>query len=446
MERKKNGKKWAGRRRSVRARLLLLWLALAVAGCTGLFQEATPTPAEPTATTETPISTPTVEPTAAATTTATPEETATTAIPTATVEPTPAGDPVLPAPLYYLGDGQIMRLGVDGQTVTQITSEAEPVTDFDVSPGGERLAYVSGNNLIEADADSGNRIIKVMGGAYDEEDPAARITQVISHPRFSPDGRRLAFGLDGANLMPAGEATGDYQVLQASSPYPDPADLPEDEPIRFFWPLAWSPEGSRLLLEFAYWPEAGGLAIKDLNGGGLVDVSNPDTIAVGDWAWAPNGQVAFLAGSALVYGAPGLARVDAATGESTTLINGFPDGTVSAENPIRLFREPHVTAGGDVALFTRSAAGMESAGPDGYRMVRVAPDGSGLTSLRDDAFSLGSALWAEDDSGAVVVRETGNLTYPASGPMLWAPAGAGSVVELAASGSRPQWGGAAAQP
>ncbi|MDX1687295.1 MAG: hypothetical protein R3248_04865 [Candidatus Promineifilaceae bacterium] len=446
-------KKSNGLQRPSRVGLLLLWLALAVTGCRGLLpgtappaaKEETPTlrPAEPSPSLS-PPATATAAPMMAPTTTATavatvlPEETPTAA-------PTTAGEQVLPAPLYYLREGQIMRLEIDGVTVTQITNEASPVTDFDVSPDGDRLAYVSDNDLIEADADGGNRVIKVGGEVYGEDDTAARITQEISHPRFSPDGGRLAFGLNGVNLMPAGEGADDYQVIQASDPYPDAGDLPDDEPIRFFWPSAWSPDGGRLLLEFAYWPEAGGLAIKDLNGGGLVDVTNPDSIVVGDWAWGPNGQAAFLASNALVYGAPGLVRVDAATGESTTLVKGLPNGEASADKPIRLFRAPHVTAGGDLAFFVRFADSMEDAGAEGYRMYRSATDGSGMAPLRDDAFSLGTALWAEDGSGAVVVEAGHNERYPPAGPMLWAPAGAGPVVELAADGGRPQWGRAVAQ-
>lgn len=438
---------------------LLLLLSITVAGCRNLLQEAASSPtmeqalaptltaAEPSPSstaemTDLSVSTPTVTATAVAT--ATPERTATG--PTPTVAAEPADDRLLPAPLYYLSEGQIMRLDADGLTLTQITTEAEPVTDFDVSPDGHRLAYVSGNDLIETDDGGGNRVVKIRGERYAEDDPAARITQVISHPRFSPDGSRLAFGLNGVNLMPAGEATGDYQVLQASDPYPDPANVPDEGPIRFFWPRAWSPDGSRLLLEFAYWPEAGGLAIKDLNEGTLVDVANPDGIVTGDWEWGPNGQAALLASNAQVFGAPGLVRVDAATGESTTLIKGLPEGTAGADNPIRLFRGPQMTAGGDLTFFTRFAAGMESADPEGYRMYRTAPDGSGMTLLRNDAFSLGNALWAGDGSGAVVVQMTGDQSYPPAGPMLWAPAGAGPVVELPADGSHPQWGGAASQP
>lgn len=445
------------RRMTAKGLFVLLWLSLTIAGCTGFLERTGATSTgerapittmaapEVRATTETTATVP--RPTKTTGDTPTPKATATTAGPTPTHAADPPKERLLPAPLFYLADGQIMRLDADGQTMTQITNEAEPVIDFDVSPAGSRLAYVSGNDLIEADADGGGRVVKVQGEAYDEGDAAARVTTRISHPRFSPDGSRLAFGLNGVNLMPAGEAAGNYQVLQASDPYPEPDNLPDEEPIRFFWPLAWSPDGNRLLLAFAYWPEAGGLAIKDLNGGGLVDVSNHDTIINGDWEWGPGGESAFLASNALDYGAPGLARVDATTGESQTLIKGMPAAEGSgAENVYRLFQAPHLTAGGELLLFARSATGADDAGPEGYQMMRATTDDGELNRIRDDAFALGSALWAEDDSGVVVVQESREQANPSSGEMLWAPAGAGSIVELAARGSWPQWGGAMARP
>ena len=53
--------------------------------------------------------------------------------------------------------------------------------------------------------------------------------------------------------------------MVASSPYPDPNDPQAlDDPVRFFRPDQWSPDGKRLLVEFSYYPEAGGLAILKL--------------------------------------------------------------------------------------------------------------------------------------------------------------------------------------
>jgi hypothetical protein len=109
--------------------------------------------------------------------------------PAVVVAPTPFPTPaiILPAPLYLLSNGQIQRLETDGVTLTQLTLEAEPITDFDVSPIDARLIYVSGNQLIEANPQYGSRIVKVSGRRLDPTNAANYITERISDPRFSPD-------------------------------------------------------------------------------------------------------------------------------------------------------------------------------------------------------------------------------------------------------------------
>ncbi|MFQ5340361.1 MAG: hypothetical protein ACE5F6_02315 [Anaerolineae bacterium] len=75
----------------------------------------------------------------------------------------------LPAPLYFLAGGQIHRLERDGVTLTQITDEPEPVIDFDVSLANGMVVYVSGNNLIRADAYGGDPVVLVAGPTQPDE-------------------------------------------------------------------------------------------------------------------------------------------------------------------------------------------------------------------------------------------------------------------------------------
>jgi hypothetical protein len=169
----------------------------------------------------------------------TPEAEATPAPPTA--EPEPGGPAVLPAALYFLNThNQIVRLAADGLTLTQITNEPQPVTDFDVSPVNGRLIYVSGNNLIESAADGSNPFVKITGETFNPDEPGASITKAITSPRYSPDGSQIAFGLNGVNLIASGEAT-DYQVVVPSDPYPDPNNPPpnSEQPIRFLTSGQW---------------------------------------------------------------------------------------------------------------------------------------------------------------------------------------------------------------
>jgi len=429
-----------------------LLLLPVVAGCTAGPQE------EPTATATTvAVPSPTLQltDTAAPAATASPsgaEPTATTPAATTTPAPgataEPAGQALLPAPVYYLNNGQIFRLEADGRTVTRTTSESAPVIDYDVHPGTGLLVYVSGNDLIQADAGGGNRQVLIQGSDFADDDYAARFSQRIDNPRIAPDGSQIAFGLNGVNVIASGDASGNYTVLQPSDPYPEtPAGVPEEGPTRFFWPVSWSPDGNSLLVEFAYYPEAGGLAIYHMGDGSLAEIANPDYISVGDWTWGNDSQSGFIASNVVVYGSAGLARVDAGSGNSTTLIKGMPDGEVNAENPARLFQTPHQTAGGDLFTFAQEETVAQYLGSSPtYQIYRVSPDGSMMTPVREEAYYIGDVLWADNDLGAIFVDRSNDREYPYTGPMRWVPVDGGPVLDLAANGSNPRWGGAPTVP
>jgi len=193
---------------------------------------------------------------------------------------------ILPAALYFLQDGQIQRLESDGVTLTQFTQEAQPITDFDVSPVDARLVYVAGNSLIEANPQYGTRIVKVVGTPLGEKPPPDWVVPHISSPHFSPDGSQIAFGLNGINLIPAGEAT-EYTLLLPSDPYPEPNNPPRSA-VRFFFPDQWSPDGTKLAVFMAYWPEGGNIALFDLPTSSLIEITSDDpnaTLCCQSLAW-----------------------------------------------------------------------------------------------------------------------------------------------------------------
>ena len=66
---------------------------------------------------------------------------------------------LLPAPLFFLENGQIWQLNKDGKNAIQITNEAEPIIEFDLSAKGNFLVYVSGNRLIFNQINGGDRKI-----------------------------------------------------------------------------------------------------------------------------------------------------------------------------------------------------------------------------------------------------------------------------------------------
>src|SRR5262245_25050531 len=121
----------------------LLLAALMLIGC-GAPMSAAPTAAPSTQPAAVPPTTaPTVAPPTAIPSTATP-----TAVPPTPALPTPvpttAPSKVLPAPIYFIDQQrQLARLETNGKTITSITSEADPVFDFTVSPADGSLAYLT---------------------------------------------------------------------------------------------------------------------------------------------------------------------------------------------------------------------------------------------------------------------------------------------------------------
>src|SRR5215207_1316806 len=160
----------------VRRLLVVLALSSLLTAC-GLTTTPAPTVA---------VQQPTVAPTTGAPTTApTAQPPAVTAAPTS--RPAPVG--ALPAPLYVLEGGQVVRIDVDGTTKTTLTDErpftpgALAITDLAVSPVDGALAYVlqgaNGNTLVMTDANGTNRRVLL------ENEPVAT-------PRWSRDGSAVA--------------------------------------------------------------------------------------------------------------------------------------------------------------------------------------------------------------------------------------------------------------
>ena len=83
--------------------------------------------------------------------------------PTAGVTPEPqVPASILPASLYFIDPSeQIARLSIDGKTLTTVTSEPAPITDFDVSSHNGIVVFVSGNQLIRTDWQGNGRTMLV---------------------------------------------------------------------------------------------------------------------------------------------------------------------------------------------------------------------------------------------------------------------------------------------
>jgi hypothetical protein len=111
---------------------------------------------------------------------------------------------LLPGSVYYqMGTGpnaQVWRLEPDGRTTTRLTDEPDGVDGFSVSRADGSLAIVSGNRLILVTGDGENRRQIADGNLVDRNDEDDVFRCTVSSPVFAPDGRTLAYALDGLHL------------------------------------------------------------------------------------------------------------------------------------------------------------------------------------------------------------------------------------------------------
>ncbi len=363
------------------------------------------------------------------------------------------GPAIMPSPLYFIDDAtqQVVRLEADGVTTTPLTSETAGVSDFDITSDGVRLAIVTDNTLVEFNLINGTRTVKVEGEPISPENSADRFSRRIHDLHYSPDGDQIAFGLAGVNLVDSGPST-DLFPLLPSSAYPDPdnpSSQSSDGPIRFFWPVSWSPDGAKILVEFAYYPEAGGLAIFDLTRSKLIDFTSDDPAAVAccDAAWSPAGDELAIASNFLIYGNPGLSVVDTDAGAITNLVAGMPvEG--ETDPSFSFFKAPYVVSQGntgetgmEIAVFLNETDDLSNQ-MSGYSLssvIRSADDDVTVLPLRSDAIALeGEVAWLADGSGVAYLTDLKIEGEKPTGSVVWSPTN-GNPVDLPVTGNSLRW-------
>ncbi len=315
-------------------------------------------------------------------------------IPTET--PAPAG--ILPHSFYYMGNDdsglvQVFRIERDGVTSHQITFEPVNVGSYDVSLVDGSVAYISNNQIFLINADGSNRHMLVDGGALDANDP---FETSISNPVFSPDGQTLAYGLHGLNLYAL--STG------VSNPIlPQQVDSSTGLPGALYIPEKYSPDGTKILITVAI-PNSDGIfgAIFYPATDSLVRFTGGEagSLCCGTPIWALDSSTLFTASSSLGMFGSGLWRLDAATGNVTTLLP-----TDAGGGNFNFADEPYLAPDGQLYFFYVSAPSPdELIGRPPLQLVRSAPDGvTGRTVVNADNFQLmNDALWAPDASFVIV--------------------------------------------
>ena len=363
---------------------------------------------------------------------------------TASPQPTPAQPPaaptVLPAPLYYLAPNgttqQIWRIETDGTTRTPITQEAAGVSDFDVSARDGSLAFLSGNALVTADGLGKNRSVLVQGPPLALERNESDYTSEVTKPRWSPDGLRIAYGMNGINLIDT--AGGTPTALLPNDPIPGPND-PITQTANLYWPYNWSPDGARMLIEIGYYRSEGSLGVLTLADNSVLSLSSPQGYVCCAPTWSRDNQSIFYANPVNGIVPPGMWRTDVTTGHSTTLIEGI------AKDAQLLAAQVQQASDGNLYYFYGVVkAPGEPSSTTPLSMVRAAADGvTNQTRLRTDAYAVSEAVWASDGSGAVIVDGKAALesgVYPPQGPLLYLKADGSPAVALADEGRLLRWG------
>ncbi len=303
---------------------------------------------------------------------------------------------LLPHPLYFLsessGSFQVWKLERDGVTQSQITNESFPVDNFDVSPLDGSVAYISNNQLYLVNAGGSNRRLLVDKSSADLSAEEYFFLERISDPSFSPNGRTLAYALNGLWILDLSS----NQAIQLLTNELDTQN--EASPTALYTPLFWAPNNEKLLVSSAE-PDGGRLSILNLASQDLTDFDDSNSVPCCQVAWTPDSSSILLGSPYLGLIEPGLWRYDAETGEQTKLLG------VSNEGVFQFVGWPLQLADGSLRYFYTSSTEVPA---NDLPLFMVRSDGDGQTNrvqLRPDSFSnISEVLWAEDGSLALILQ------------------------------------------
>jgi imidazolonepropionase-like amidohydrolase/Tol biopolymer transport system component len=219
-----------------------------------------------------------------------------------------------------------------GATIRQVPINTDEGTwmDVDVSPDGQSIAFTMLGDIYT---------MPITGGT------PTRIAEGLAweiHPRFSPDGSRIAFTSDrggGDNIW----------IMNADGS--DKRQLTKED-FRLLNQPTWSPDGRYIVAKKHFTTQrsagTGELWMYHVSGGGgvqLVERPNPQfQKELGEPIFAPDGSAVYYTrnttpGNTFIYaqdsqtGIFAIERIDIATGEVTTAVGGFGGAVRAAPSP-----------------------------------------------------------------------------------------------------------------
>ena len=182
------------------------------------------------------------------------------------------------------GSRQLLTMPLRGGPPRQVTASEKPVSDPRWSADGRRLAFVRDNAIWVIDAD-GSRQARVTGH------PAG-----CSMPRWSPDGRSLTFvsrrrGWSGLWRIDAPVPRRGRPATTPAPPEPEPLSPPGVDVDEY----AWAPDGRRIAIAAQRSEDLGSSQIHVLD---VATGMERQVAGEGEWAagphWTPGGELLFV--------------------------------------------------------------------------------------------------------------------------------------------------------